>query len=404
MKKKAERLTDFFKRWYRHLLAVPSLMLLVILIKLFNFSSGDEISDDDYRSYFTSNYKVFGITIPKDINFCGEPIPIKDFTVYEALERELLVNTYYQSQTVLLHKRANRWFPVIEPILKKNGIPDDMKYLAIAESGLTNAVSPQKASGFWQIMATTAHHYELEISEDVDERFNVEKATEAACKVLQDAYNRYGNWTMAAASYNLGMGGIDKQINNQKTDDYYNLFLNEETARYIYRIVSIKEIISRPKAYGYHLRKQDLYPPVPVRRVKVDTTINDLASFAISQNSSYKILKTMNAWLLTNKLTVAIGKSYTILFPAAGVTLYGFDDVPGTNETGSSVDTSKFVTRTDIVNDSASRSIVHKIKSGETWKSIAGQYGVPVEYLLEFNKKNENDELKPDEEIVIPRR
>jgi LysM repeat protein len=404
MKKKAERLTDFFKRWYRHLLAVPSLMLLVILIKLFNFSSGDEISDDDYRSYFTSNYKVFGITIPKDINFCGEPIPIKDFTVYEALERELLVNTYYQSQTVLLHKRANRWFPVIEPILKKNGIPDDMKYLAIAESGLTNAVSPQKASGFWQIMATTANHYELEISEDVDERFNVEKATEAACKVLQDAYNRYGNWTMAAASYNLGMGGIDKQINKQKTDDYYNLFLNEETARYIYRIVAIKEIISRPKAYGYHLRKQDLYPPVPVRRVKVDTTINDLATFAINQNSSYKILKTMNAWLLTNKLTVASGKSYTILFPAAGVTLYGFDEVPGVNKTSSSVDTSKFVTRTDIINDSASRSIVHKVKSGETWKSIAGEYGVPVEYLLEFNKKNENDELKPEEEIVIPRR
>jgi LysM repeat protein len=404
MKKKAERLTDFFKIWYRHLLAVPSLMLLVILIKLFNFSSGDEISDDDYRSYFTSNYKVFGITIPKDINFCGEPIPIKDFTVYEALERELLVNTYYQSQTVLLHKRANRWFPVIEPILKKNGIPDDMKYLAIAESGLTNAVSPQKASGFWQIMATTAHHYELEIGEDVDERFNVEKATEAACKVLQDAYNRYGNWTMAAASYNLGMGGIDKQINKQKTDDYYNLFLNEETARYIYRIVAIKEIISRPKAYGYHLRKQDLYPPVPVRRVKVDTTINDLASFAISQNSSYKILKTMNAWLLTNKLTVANGKAYTILFPAAGVTLYGFDDVPGGNETIQTVDTSKFVTRTDIVNDSASRSIVHKVRSGETWNSIAAQYGVPVEYLLEFNKKNENDELKPEEEIVIPRR
>lgn len=402
MKKKVSQLSDFFKRWYKHLLAVPSLMLLVILIKLFNFSAGDEVSDDDYRSYFTSNYKVFGITIPKDINFCGEPIPIKDFTVYESLERELLVNTYYQSQTVLLHKRANRWFPVIEPILKKNGIPDDMKYLAIAESGLTNAVSPQKASGFWQIMATTANHYELEICEDVDERFNVEKATEAACKVLQDAYNRYGNWTMAAASYNLGMGGIDKQINKQKTDDYYNLFLNEETARYIYRIVAIKEIISRPKAYGYHLRKQDLYPPVPVRRVNVDTTINDLAAFAISQNSTYKILKTLNAWLLTNKLTVSGGKSYTILFPAAGVTIYGFDDLPGASE--SSADTAKFVTRVDIVNDSASRSIVHKVKAGESWKSLAENYGVPIEFLLEFNKKNETDELKPDDEIVIPRR
>ena len=151
----------FLKRWYKHLLAIPSLMLLVILIKIFNFSVNDTVSDEDYRTYFTSNYKVFGITIPKDINFCGERIPIDDFTVYESLERELLVNTYWQSQTVLLHKRASRWFPVIEPILARNGVPDDMKYLALAESGLTNAVSPQKATGFWQIMDVTARHYGL---------------------------------------------------------------------------------------------------------------------------------------------------------------------------------------------------------------------------------------------------
>jgi len=405
MKKRTEKISDFLKRWYKHLLAIPSLMLLVILIKLFNFSVSDPVSDEDYRTYFTSNYKVFGITIPKDINFCGEGIPVEDFTVREALERELLVNTYWQSQTVLLHKRAARWFPIIEPILKKNGVPDDMKYLALAESGLTNAISPQKASGFWQIMEVTATHYNLEVSEEVDERFNLEKSTEAACKVLLDAHKRYGNWTMAAASYNLGMGGIDKQIAKQKTDSYYNLFLNEETARYIYRIVALKEIISRPKAYGYHLRKQDLYPPIPVTRITVDSSITDLASFAISKGTSYKVLKTLNPWLMKSSLTNAEKKTYTIQLPAKGTTLYGLEDEalpPGVN--ANQPDTSKFVTQADITADSASRSIIYTVGAGEDWNSISAKFGIEKNYLLEFNKRDESLTPKTGEEIVIPRR
>ncbi len=405
MKKRSETIANFLKRWYRHLLAIPSLMLLVILIKLFNYSVNQPVSDEDYRTYFTSNYKVFGITIPKEINFCGEKLPIEDFTVYESLERELLVNTYWQSQTVLLHKRASRWFPVIEPILAKNGVPDDMKYLALAESGLTNAISPQKATGFWQIMAATASYYKLEVSEEVDERFNVEKSTEAACKVLLDAYKRYGNWTMAAASYNLGMGGIDKQIAKQKTDSYYSLYLNEETARYIYRIVSLKEIISRPKSYGYQLRKKDLYPPIPVTRITVDSSISDLANFAIANGTTYKLLKILNPWLLKGSLSNQAKKAYFILLPVKGASMYNLDDeIPPSSYNNNKSDTSNFVTSEEILIDSLSRSIVYKLSEKDTWQSIATAFGIKVESLLEFNKLDESQLPKAGEEIAIPRR
>ena len=404
MKKRTEKITEFLRRWYKHLFAVPALMLLVILIKLFNFSTEDAVTDEDYRTYFTSNYKVFGITIPKDINFCGEKLPIQDFTVHESLERELLVNTYWQSQTLLLHKRAARWFPIIEPILKQNGVPDDMKYIALAESGLTNAVSPQKATGFWQIMETTAKHYNLEISAEVDERYNVEKATQAACEVLLDAYKRYGNWTMAAASYNLGMGGIDKAIAKQQTDSYYSLYLNEETARYIFRIVALKEIISRPKSYGYHLRKKDLYPSIPVTKVTVDTAITDLAAFAIAKGTTYKILKTLNPWLISSSLNNADGKKYIIQLPAKGAMLYGLEDEVLPPNSMTVTDTSKFVTQAEIVADSASRSIIYTVTEGDSWETIAQKFGVPKDYILEFNKREENKAPATGEEIAIPRR
>lgn len=404
MKKQTEKITDFLKRWYKHLFAVPALMLLVILIKLFSFASDDAVSDEDYRSYFTSNYKVFGITIPKDINFCGEQLPINDFTVRESLERELLVNTYWQSQTILLHKRAARWFPIIEPILKKNGVPDDMKYVALAESGLTNAVSPQKASGFWQIMQATATHYGLETSTEVDERFNLEKATQAACDVLLDAYKRYGNWTMAAASYNLGMGGIDKAMAKQQANSYYNLYLNEETARYVYRIVALKEIISRPKAYGYHLRKSDLYPPIPVTKITVDSSITDLAAFAIANGTTYKILKTLNPWLISSTLTNTSNKKYIIQLPVKGASLYGLEDETLPPNSMTVTDTSKYVTPAEIAADSASRTIIYTVGAGDSWKSLSEKFGVTKEYLLEFNKRDESKEPVTGEEIAIPRR
>lgn len=398
MKKVTTAVAAFFKRWHRHLLALPALFLLMVFIKLFNFSSGGQVSDEDYRSYFVANYKVFGITLPKDLNFCGEQVPVNDFTVREALERELLVNTYWQSQTVLFHKKANRWFPVIEPILKRNGVPDDLKYVVVVESGFSNVVSPQQAAGFWQFVPATAQHFGLEITEDVDERYNVEKATEAACKYFKEAFARYNNWTLAAASYNLGMGGVDKQLSKQQSGNYYDLYLNEETARYIYRILSVKEILTRPKAYGYQLRPGDLYPPIPTTSVTVDSSITDLAAFAIKRGSTYKILKLMNPWLLKSSLNNPNKKKYTLLFPKNGVKLYGLDD----NAPVAKTDSSRFVTPSEIRADSLSRAYVHTVMPGDTWEKLAEKYGITVLQLQQANKPEQA--LQPGEQLVIPKR
>ncbi len=301
----------------KYSLAIFGLILLIGAVKLFSFSGYQESDDDAYLKYFHQNYKIFSLNIPENLNFSNEKVPIHDFDVRERLDRELLINTYWQSQTLLLHKRANRWFPMIEPILKRNGIPDDFKYLALIESGLTNVVSPAGATGFWQILEPTAKSYGLEVSEEVDERYNVEKSTEAACKYLKEAYKEFGNWTLAAASYNMGISGITRQIARQKVKNYYDLLLNEETARYLFRILSIKEIITNPKNYGFHIRKKDLYPPIPVTYVSIDSSISDLADFALEQNVNYKLLKLLNPWLRQSNLSNKEKKKYRIAFPRA---------------------------------------------------------------------------------------
>lgn len=389
------------QRWYKHLLALPALLLLSLLIKLFNFSTGNQVSDDDYRNYFVANYKVFGITIPKDLNFCGEPVPINDFTVREALERELLVNTYWQSQTLLFHKKANRWFPIIEPILKRNGIPDDLKFIVVVESGFSNSVSPQQAAGFWQFVPSTAEGYGLEVNEEVDERYNVIKATEAACKYFKEAYTRYKNWTLTAASYNLGMGGIDRQLERQQSENYYDLYLNEETARYIFRILAVKEILTRPKAYGYHLRQGDLYPPIPVYTVTVDSSITDLAAFALEQKSTYKILKLLNPWLLKSSLNNPDKRKYTIQFPRKGVRLYGLEE---DNQVDSLTnDSTKFITPTEVLADSLTRPHIYTVKPSDTWESIAKQFELEPQSLRELNNLPADAALKPGEQLVLPK-
>ena len=297
------------------LLASIGFVLLIGLIKLFSFSTNQSGEDAIYQNYVGQYYKVFSLNIPKNLNFAGEKVPIEDFDVRERLDRELLVNTYWQSQSILMHKRANRWFPVVEPILKRNGIPDDFKYLALIESGFTNVVSPAGATGFWQLMDEAGKSYGLEINKEIDERYNVEKSTEAACKYLRDAFKKYNNWTMAAASYNAGMNGIARQIDKQKSNNYYELLLNEETARYLFRILSLKEIITNPKQYGFHIRKQDLYPPLPAYTIKVDTTITDLVDFACKNNTNYRLLKILNPWIKQNYLPIKNGKSYQIKLP-----------------------------------------------------------------------------------------
>ena len=298
--------------------------VLMLVVSVFAFSSFKNTDGGSCRrqiqipdTVFQSSY-IIPIPIPEKLTFAGEDVPLKYFDVRESLDRELQVNTFWHSQTVILLKKANRFFPIIEPILKKNGIPDDFKYLAVAESGLSQAVSPSKAVGFWQILEGTAKDYGLEVNNEVDERYHIEKSTEVACKYLLKSYQKYGNWTMAAASYNMGPNGINKQMDRQENDSYYDMVLGEETGRYVFRILAIKVIFENPERYGFFLDKRDLYPPYQFTEVKVDTAIASIAQFARQFDSNYKLIKMLNPWLRENYLTNKSRKTYSIKIPEKG--------------------------------------------------------------------------------------
>lgn len=262
--------------------------------------------------------QLIGENFPTTIDFAGETVPMKIADVAERMDKEMVVNINLHGSTILILKRANKVFPIIEPILEKNGVPDDFKYLAVIESALVNAVSPAGARGIWQFMPETAKEKGMEVTENVDERYHLEKSTEAACKYLIDAKNRLGSWTLAAASYNGGMNGITKQIDIQKVNTYYDLLLNEETSRYVFRILALKEIMKNPKQYDFHLKPENLYENLPIRTIEIDSSITDLASFAISQGVNYKILKIHNPWLREKFLANKTKKVYTIAIPTKG--------------------------------------------------------------------------------------
>ena len=266
----------------------------------------------------STSYKIRAIEIPEDLNFAGEMVPADDPEIMERVDREFLVNTYWQSNALLLMKRANKYFPIIEPILAKNGIPDDFKYLAVAESGLENLVSPAGAAGFWQIMKTTGREYGLEVNENVDERYHIEKATEVACDYLKKAKNKFGTWTLAAASYNAGSGGIQKYMTAQEVGAYYDLLLGQETGRYVFRILAIKEILSHPAKYGFDIAKEDMYTQVPTFNVEIDAPVSNFADFAKLYEINYKILKRHNPWLREPHLNNSTRKKYTIEIPNKG--------------------------------------------------------------------------------------
>lgn len=263
-------------------------------------------------------YQISAIDIPADLNFAGEPVPMDDPEIMERIDREFLVNTYWQSNALLLMKRANKYFPIIEPILAKNGIPDDFKYLAVAESGLLDVPSPVGASGLWHFMKATGREYGLEVNANVDERYHVRKSTQAACEYLNKWKKRFGTWTLTAAAYNAGPAGIQKYMGIQKVDDYYDLLLGQETGRYVFRILAIKEILSHPYNYGFEMDKEDLYEMVPTFTVEVDTVVKSWADFAQLYEINYKILKRHNPWLREPHLNNASRKKYVIEIPNKG--------------------------------------------------------------------------------------
>lgn len=300
-------------------LSTLALILTIIIVSLFIYSSEKtDITDKTYQEAFRDNYKIFTPEVPNKINFAGESAPLDLIYVAEKLDREFLINTYWHNSTILLIKRSNRWFPIIEPILEKNNIPNDFKFLALIESGLMNVKSPAGAAGYWQFLEKTGREYGLEVNKEIDERYHVEKATQAACDYLNNSYEEFQDWTLVAAAYNAGKKRIRDAITKQETNNYYDLYLNEETSRYLYRILAIKTIYEHPTKYGFYLREADLYPEIPTTNIEVNSTVPDLIQFAKNQNINYRVLKEFNPWLKSDKLPDESGLTYFIKIPKEG--------------------------------------------------------------------------------------
>ncbi|MFZ1423762.1 MAG: lytic transglycosylase domain-containing protein [Saprospiraceae bacterium] len=259
---------------------------------------------------------IHAVKLADSYDFAGEAIPMDYFDITERLERELLLNTYQHSSTILHLKLAMRFFPLFEKVFKEQGVPDDMKYLAVAESSLRNAVSSAGAKGMWQFKEEAAKELDLDINAFVDERNNPEKATLAACKYLKKQKERFGNWTLAAAAYNMGPTALQRALNEQKETNYFDLNLSEETNRYVFRIIAIKEIMKNPEKFGFYIRKNEFYSELNnYKTLEIDTSISNLADFAHQQNITYRQLKLFNPWLLKSELIVPVGKKYMIKIP-----------------------------------------------------------------------------------------
>lgn len=284
--------------------------LIVVAIAAFKGNDGGKNSDSPEQ-------RVRSINLDKDFDFCGEKLPMDNWDVKQRLDAELLRNVYFHSQTIIALKRANALFPIIEPILREEGVPDDLKYLAVAESTLSNAISPSGAKGVWQFMKSAADDYKLEVNTEVDERYHLEKATHAACKYLRSQKSQLGSWTAAAAAYNGGPGRIREEMDKQRTKSFYNLNLAaDETMRYPFRIVAIKEVMKYASEYDYDIDKEHLYPPLTdYKTVDVKGAIPSLGDFAVQNGTTYRMLKLYNPWLVDSKLTNKEGKTYQIRIP-----------------------------------------------------------------------------------------
>lgn len=294
---------------------------LAIAGEAFIFASPKEDSDDLQKKAIMHDYRVYAPVVPDTMTFAGERVPLETYYVREALDNELIINMYRQSATLQYFKRANRYFPVIEPILKKNGIPEDLKYLCVIESGLTNATSPAKAQGFWQFIQSTGTRYGLMVNDEIDMRNDLTASTEAACKYLKSLYSRFHSWSAAAAAYNCGENGLARRMESQSINSYYDIRLNSETGRYVYRILAIKLIMQNPQQYGYFVRHCDLYPPIPTRVASLSGQNVDLYQFAKNNNTTYKMLRELNPWLQTDNLKNKAGKTYAVRLPVENGTL-----------------------------------------------------------------------------------
>lgn len=296
-------------------IAAIVLSVLAIVGEILICASSREDSEEVLQRAISNNYRIYSPILPDTMSFAGEKVPLSTYYVHEGLDLEVITNMYRHSSTMLYFKRANRYFPIIEPILKKNGIPSDFKYLCVIESGLTNATSPAKAQGFWQFIPSTGANYGLTVNDEIDMRNNLTASTEAACKYIRSLYNKFHSWTAAAAAYNCGENGLARRISKQSTDNYYDLWLNSETSRYVYRILAMKLIMQNPQKYGFHLRQCDLYPPIPTRAATLSGQNVDLYEFARTNGTSYKMLRMLNPWIQTDVLKNKSNQKYMVQLP-----------------------------------------------------------------------------------------
>ncbi len=302
-----------------------NVLLALVIVVLFGYIVYDSFirtplaPTEPYTQFRSPKAKVQTVAtyaIPENLNFAGEPVPVENPDIIERFDKEVHINTYYHSNTIIMMNRANRWFPIIEPILQKNGIPEDFKYLALIESSLDNVVSHKNAVGFWQLLGGTAKEWGLEVNNEVDERYHPVKSAEVASKYLKKAYRKFNNWTCVAASYNMGVAGLGRRMREQKVDTYYDLLLNHETSRYVFRALALKEIMENPKKYGYHIPEEHLYQDVPMKEIKITKSIKNLVDFSKAIGINYKTLKIYNPWLRKKQLTVrGRNKNYTIMVP-----------------------------------------------------------------------------------------
>ena len=297
----------------RPLLAVAFLIAGLFASNASTRSEGVDLNFEPTRTGIIAQNNAPEIPVREDL--AGEVVPMQAFGVRDQFDRELIVNTYRHSSTMLYFKRAARWFPVIEQILAEEGLPDDFKYLALIESGLSQVVSPAGAAGFWQFMKSTAPAYGLTVNGQIDERYHVEKSTRAACAYLLEAKSEFGSWALAAASYNMGRAGVKKALKNQGVGTYWNLHLNDETARYVFRLLALKTIFEDPEAFGFHIQPEALYAPYASRVFWQQGPISDLAAFALNEGTNLKALKTLNPWLRSRQLNISEGDSIALRLP-----------------------------------------------------------------------------------------
>lgn len=277
-------------------------------------------------AYTDANAGVMGLHIPRNLNFCGEKIPANDFEIKRDLEREFFSNAYWKSNSLLLFRKAQRWFPYIEPILKAEGIPDDFKYVAVIESHLSNVRSSAGAAGFWQLVPGTAASLGLEVNEFVDERYDVEKSTKAACQLLKQAYKVFHSWTLTAAAYNRGINGILRAVKEQKSNDYHQLILNPETGSFVYRVLAYKTLFSSPGHFGIKKRKWNYFPPIQYKTFKIDSAVHSITALATHIKTTEAAILQHNAWILRKELPHNPSKIYTVKVPKKNAEYTGYID------------------------------------------------------------------------------